>query len=112
MNKKDLSQQPSTNSKKFITKDIYFTTVLHTLGFELLRIDNIGNKAIFYFKDSPKLRETYRGYLNDKLKVNPRKLFESWKNIKSLLYSTNPQIYSNDKPSKYYQSSEVIKNEQ
>lgn len=76
----------------FPTKDIYLATALKVNGEKLIRVDMVkgerSNRAIFVFDNTSKLKSTVTSYMNRELKHECQELFETWKQLKSLVFST------------------------
>lgn len=71
----------------YITYDLCLATTLITLGYELLDVEReYNNKSQFIFFKKDKIDKDFSLYLNNKLKLNPRKLFEAQKILKNCLY--------------------------
>lgn len=77
-------QSPS----EFSTKDIYLSSVLKAFNVPIIKVLNSGRHGVFVFKYSRELENLISQFFNDELKVNPRTLFESWKTLKSMAFST------------------------
>jgi len=73
---------------EFPTRDIYLTTVIKASGVPILKIESSASRAIFVFKASEKIDGLITAYLNGELRADPRGLFETWKALKSMAYST------------------------
>jgi hypothetical protein len=70
------------------TKDIYLATVIKQAGIPIIRVENHGGRGIFVFQGSEKIQVLINKYFNNALKVDPRGLFETWKGLKSMAFST------------------------
>lgn len=75
--------EPSEQS----TRDIYFTSAAIEEGNPLLRIESNGRQGIFVFEQTPKLLSTITKYFNGQLRLDPKRLFENLKALKSQVYS-------------------------
>lgn len=81
---KTLQQNPSD----FQTRDIYLATVLRLSGIPIIRVQNNGGRGIFIFKASEKIEGIIAKYFNEELRVDPKGLFETWKSLKAMAFST------------------------
>ena len=77
---------------EFASRDIYLSTVLKQSGIPILRVENRSGKGIFVFQPSPKIERIISDYFNGKLKVDPRVLFDTWKALKSMAFSTTNNV--------------------
>jgi hypothetical protein len=71
----------------FPTKDIYLAAAIKAKGAKLVRIDKRERMAVFVFDNTPELKETVTAYMNHELVHEVHDLFESWRSLKSLMYS-------------------------
>ena len=69
------------------TKDQFISSVLSMEGMKIERIDKDGKVCHLSFGNFEKCKEIVHNYLNDKMEVSPRKVFDSFKNIKSIIYN-------------------------
>lgn len=76
------------NSPEFSTRDIYIATVLRLSGIPIIRVQNNGGRGIFIFKASEKIEGIIAKYFNEELRVDPKGLFETWKALKAMAFST------------------------
>ena len=79
-------QAPHT--REFQTRDIYLATVIKQSGIPIIRVENHSGRGIFVFQASEKIRELINKYFNGGLKVEPKALFETWKSLKAMAYSS------------------------
>lgn len=78
----------------YITKDIYLAATLSSLGYILLEITQEGTTFFFHFDNSttlpnssiPEVEFEAEQYWINNLLADPKKLFESFKNIKARMY--------------------------
>jgi hypothetical protein len=56
-------------------------------GYKIKEHINENNKSVFFFEDSPGLRELVQNYFYDKLMVSPHQFQSSIKSVKALIYS-------------------------
>lgn len=74
--------------KKFKTYDIFLSSVLLTLNYELLELDKSNpRKVCFLFKKEKDIEQIAQDYFNDKIKVSALALFNNQKNLKNRIYS-------------------------
>jgi hypothetical protein len=71
----------------FPTKDIYLAAAIKVKGAKLLRVDPVGKRAIFVFSNTPELKSSVTSYMNRELTHECQELFETWKQLKSLVFS-------------------------
>ena len=83
---------PQDLSTEFPTRDIYLATVIKQMGIPILRVEGNGRQGIFVFKASPKIDSLITKFFNGQLKVEPRSLFETWKALKSMAYSSTGNV--------------------
>ena len=70
------------------TYDLSVASCLHLLGHKLLYIKRSNPKrACFVFPQTEQIKKDIEAYYNDELTVTPRKLFDSQKMLKNILYS-------------------------
>ena len=80
--------QSKQNLSTFSTRDIYLATVIKQTGIPIIRVESNGRQGIFIFKDDSRIKELIGDYFNDKLRVNPKALFETWKSLKAMAFSS------------------------
>ena len=73
---------------EFPTRDIYLASVLKESGISISRVENHAGRGIFVFQADDRIQAIIQKYFNDALKMNPKGLFESWKALKALVFST------------------------
>ena len=76
------------NPSEFASRDIYISSVLKAAGIPIIRVENHLGKGVFVFNHSPKIEELVTRYFNSKLKLDAKTLFETWKGLKALAFST------------------------
>lgn len=76
------------NLSNFSTKDIYLATVIKQAGIPILRVEGNGRHGIFVFKASEKIDGLINRYFNGELKTDPKSLFETWKSLKAMAFSS------------------------
>lgn len=76
------------NPSQFSTRDIYLATVIKQAGVPILRVEGNGRQGIFVFKASEKIEVLIAGYFNGELRADPKSLFETWKSLKAMAFST------------------------
>lgn len=77
---------------EYLTKDLPLAVVLRLDGNPLIRTENYSGKGVFVFKNSLKIEETISAYLNDRLTMNPRAVFDMWKSLKSQAHTVSNTI--------------------
>lgn len=70
------------------TKDIYLATVIKQAGIPIIRVETYSGRGIFVFQASEKIQELITKYFNGRLKVDPKGLFETWKSLKAMAFSS------------------------
>lgn len=73
---------------EFSTRDIYLASVIKQSGIPIIRVENYSGRGIFVFQASEKISEVTTKYFNNMLRMNPKGLFETWKGLKSMAYSS------------------------
>lgn len=89
--RKEVNRMKRTNQQtlaEFPTRDIYLATVIKQTGIPILRVEGNGRQGIFVFKASDKIDGLITRYFNGELRVDPRILFETWKALKAMAFST------------------------
>jgi len=73
---------------EFSTFDLGLTSVLVTLGYELLELDKSNIKKIrFVFKREKNIEQVLNDYFDDKITLPALSLFNNQKNLKNRIYS-------------------------
>lgn len=83
-----MKQAHQLNLSQFSTRDIYLATVIKQAGIPILRVEGNGRHGIFVFKASEKIDGLISRYFNGELKTDPKGLFETWKSLKAMAFST------------------------
>lgn len=83
-----MKQSPKQTFNEFQTKDIYLATVIKQAGIPIIRVENNGRQGIFVFTASEKIGGLITMYFNGELKTDPKSLFETWKSLKAMAFST------------------------
>lgn len=73
---------------EFPTRDIYLASVIKQSGIPLIKVESNGRQGIFVFRDDGRIKEIISDYFNDKLQINPKSLFETWKSLKAMAFSS------------------------
>ncbi len=73
---------------EFPTKDIYLATILKQSGIPIIRVENHSGRGVFVFEASETIHDLIGRYFNSKLKMDPKAVFETWKALKSMAFST------------------------
>ena len=79
-------------SNEFPTKDIYLATVIKQAGVPIIRVEGNGSRGVFVFQTSKKIEGLIRDYFNGQLRVDPRTLFDTWKALKSMAFSSTGNL--------------------
>lgn len=75
-------------NQDFSTFDLNLSSVLVTLGYELLELDKSNpKKVMFVFKREKNIEQVMTDYFNDKIKLPAQTLFNNQKNLKNRIYS-------------------------
>jgi len=69
------------------SKDQFITSTLYALGEKLDSTEWVNNECYFIFENAPSCEEIVKNYYADKLKISPRLLFNSFKDIKSMIFN-------------------------
>lgn len=75
------------NVDLYKTKDQFISSTLYALGIKLAFSNWEDGKCFLYFKDKNKCDEIVNKYFSGELIVNPRILFDSFKTIKTIIFS-------------------------
>lgn len=86
-----------SNISKYKTKDVYIASTLITLGYTKYQIERNGKQCFFIFiidnEDAPEgfgpidiLEEDVEKYWNNALSVDPKRLFNSFKELKTRMF--------------------------
>ena len=71
----------------FSTSDIKIASYLLSKSISLIGVERPQvKKVIFVFEKSDQIAQLIQDYLSDKATVNPRVLFESFSNLKSVIF--------------------------
>ena len=70
--------------ESFQTKDFDFAIVLLYFGVKLIRTDKQFKKVDFIFENDPRIEDLKTKYINDNLKVSPRKFLALVRQTKGL----------------------------
>ncbi len=73
---------------EFPTRDIYLATVIKQAGVPIVRVEGNGYRGVFVFKASEEIDGLITRFFNGELRVDPRSLFETWKALKSMAYTS------------------------
>lgn len=78
-------ENPTSN---YSTSDIQIASYLMSKGISFTGADRPpqGKKVIFVFEQSDKIKQLMQDYFSDKAVVNPRVLFQSFSNLKSVIF--------------------------
>ena len=80
------------NPTEYLTRDIYLATILSQSKVPLIRVESNGARAIFIFKASEKIEGLIAKYFNGELRLDPRSIFEDWKALKSMAFSSTNNV--------------------
>jgi hypothetical protein len=78
------SQKPA----EFSTRDIYLASVIKESGIPIVRVENHSGRGVFIFQANEKIQDLINKYFNSSLKMDPKGLFETWKSLKAMAFST------------------------
>ena len=76
------------NPAEVSSRDIYLSTVLKQSGIPIIRVENRSGKGTFVFQPSPEIERIISDYFNGNMRVDPRTLFDTWKALKSMAFSS------------------------
>lgn len=83
----------NTNKNYFISHDLNISAVLIAVGHRLDHIERApSGRAAFLFEETSSLRESLQKYWSLELKLNPQKIFDSLKFLKTRLYNEGSYI--------------------
>jgi len=80
------------NPTEFSTRDIYLATALKQAGIRIVRVENRSGRGIFVFTASKEIESLIAKFLNGELRSDPKGLFETFKSMKAMVYSTTNNI--------------------
>jgi len=83
-----MKNRPPLPCNEFPTRDIYLATVIKLSGIPIVRVENHSGRGIFVFQASEKIQGLITKYFNGGLKVDPKTLFETWKSLKAMAFSS------------------------
>ncbi|OGP12910.1 MAG: hypothetical protein A3K22_04115 [Deltaproteobacteria bacterium RBG_16_42_7] len=83
-----MRQPHQQNTSQFSTRDIYLATVIKQAGIPIVRVEGNGRQGIFVFKASKEIDSLITRYFNGELRADPKGLFETWKSLKAMAFST------------------------
>jgi hypothetical protein len=73
----------------FETSDIFLAASLQACGFPVIDLAwNDAKRCVLRFKDSPHLQEVVSKFWEERLTLEPQKLFGSLKSLKARIYSS------------------------
>jgi len=76
------------NQNKFSTFDLGLATVLTTLGYKLIELDQTNpKKVMFAFESEKSIEQNIADYWNNKTKLPALTLFNNQKTLKNRIYS-------------------------
>ena len=71
----------------YVTHDLNVAAVIITLGHDLDHLEKSDEgRAQFHFVTSPTIVDIVRKYWRQELKINPHRLWENWKFLKSRIH--------------------------
>lgn len=75
--------------QQFSTYDLSLSAALATKSYQLMdgELDEVTNKMLFYFLDSPELRKEVETYYKGQLLIEPQRFFANLKLIKNLIHA-------------------------
>jgi len=71
----------------FKSKDFYLASTLIYEGYEIEDFEKDDGKTIFFFADTPALRETVQQYFHDEIYVTPFRYQTAIKQAKAIIYA-------------------------
>ncbi len=80
------------NPAEFLTRDIYLATALVQAGIRIVRVENRSGKGIFVFQASGEINNLIAKFLNGELRSDPKGLFETFKSMKAMAYSSTNNL--------------------
>lgn len=83
-----MKQTHQQDLPEFSTRDIYLATVIKQSGIPIIRVEGNGRQGIFIFKASPQIDGLITRYFNGEIETDPKGLFETWKALKAMAFST------------------------
>ncbi len=83
-----MNQTRQQTISEFSTRDIYLASVIRQAGIPILRVEGNGRQGIFVFKSAPQIDGLITKYFNGELRADPKGLFETWKALKAMAFST------------------------
>jgi hypothetical protein len=83
-----MNKAPKQSLTEFPTRDIYLASIIKQSGVPLTRVENRSGRGIFVFQASEKIHSLINKYFNGELKLDPKGLFETWKSLKAMAFST------------------------
>jgi len=69
------------------TKDFYLASTLIYKQYEIKKHESENGNTIFYFEDTPELRQTVQDYFYDRITISPHQFQMAVKTAKSILYA-------------------------
>lgn len=84
---KRLKIKMENQKNNYYTSDIKIASFLLSKGISLIGVERPNlNKVVFIFEKEQQVLSYVQDYLSDKAIVNPRVLFESFNNLKRVIY--------------------------
>ena len=74
-------------NQNYKTKCQFLASTLYAQGFLIESIERINGECFFIFENKKNAEKIVRKYYSSDLKVDPRKLFNSFKDIKSMIFN-------------------------
>ena len=74
-------------SPLFRTKDQFIASTLYAMGEKLDSLERVDRECFFLFENKNKCEQVLKKYFSDELKISPRLLFSSFKDIKTYIYN-------------------------
>lgn len=81
------SQNTTEQKSLFKTSDLQIAVVLVLSGFSLRGTDKEGGRAVFCFIQDDRINSTIAQFYGGQLRLDPRQVFELWKNLRTLTFS-------------------------
>ena len=75
------------NVDNYKTKCQFLASTLYALGQKLTSSEKVDGRVFMFFEDKKKCEEIISRYYSGDLRIDPRKLFDSFVAVKSVIYN-------------------------